>query len=152
MSKHQGRVRPEVEEDDTRSSPPYDRYGMVNEDWRHMDEYWRDMYGDEYPRENERNRRRTMTSYVGRDPGDYERSDERIRNEINEQLTRHHMIDATSIEVSVQDGEVILRGTIDSGQTKRLAEDVAESVSGVEELRNELRVQPHWYTKGGRAA
>ena len=33
-----------------RSEETYDRYGMDDEDWSHLDEYWRTMYGDAYPR------------------------------------------------------------------------------------------------------
>jgi hypothetical protein len=29
---------------------------MDNEDWRHLNEYWRTMYGDVYPHEKESNR------------------------------------------------------------------------------------------------
>ena len=36
-----------------RSEKPYDRYGMDNEDWCHLDQYWLTMYGDEYPHERE---------------------------------------------------------------------------------------------------
>ena len=31
----------------------YDRYGMESDDWRHFDDYWRSMYGDEYPHDRE---------------------------------------------------------------------------------------------------
>ena len=39
-----------------RSNRSYDQYGMDNEDWRHLNEYWRTMYGDVYPHEKEWNR------------------------------------------------------------------------------------------------
>ena len=45
-----------VRDDDASSEKSYDRYGMENEDWRHLDEYWRRMYGDVYPHEKESNR------------------------------------------------------------------------------------------------
>ena len=34
----------------------YDRYGMDNEDWYHLNEYWRTMYGADYPHDRERGR------------------------------------------------------------------------------------------------
>src|SRR5579884_2129826 len=85
---------------------PYDRYGMENEDWRHMDDYWETMYGDEYPHEKEWNRAGGMGMYAGRGPRNYKRSDERIQEDVNEQLTLHPGIDATDIEVSVHEGDV----------------------------------------------
>jgi hypothetical protein len=36
-----------------RYSDGYDRYGMWSEDWRHLDKYWMQMYGDVYPRERQ---------------------------------------------------------------------------------------------------
>jgi osmotically-inducible protein OsmY len=79
--------------------------------------------------------------HTGRGPKNYRRTDERIQEEINEQLTRHPEIDAYEIEVTVQGGEVILAGFVDDRGTKRLAEDIAEECSGVNEVRNNLRVR-----------
>ena len=80
------------------------------------------------------------TSHAGRGPKGYRRSDERIEEEINEQLTRHHDIDATEIEVRVKGGEVTLTGTVDDRHAKRMAEDVAEQVFGVTEVHNQIRL------------
>ncbi len=41
----------------------------------------------------------------------------------------------------MSDGEVRLDGSVDSRADKRRAEDVAERVSGVDNLQNNLRVQ-----------
>lgn len=80
--------------------------------------------------------------YTGLGPRGWRRSDERIREDVNERLTDHPDIDATDIEVRVEAGEVTLAGALESRVIKRLAEDVAESVSGVRDVRNELRVHP----------
>jgi osmotically-inducible protein OsmY len=45
------------------------------------------------------------------------------------------------VVVDVQNGEVSLRGSVDDRRTKWLIEDVVEAVSGVREVRNELRVE-----------
>jgi hypothetical protein len=45
------------------------------------------------------------------------------------------------IEVQVDNGEVTLTGTVDDRRTKRLTEDIAESVYGVKDVHNRLRVQ-----------
>ena len=79
--------------------------------------------------------------HVGRGPKGWQRSDERIREDINERLTDHPHVDASDIEVSVKEGEVTLTGTVDDRQAKRLAEDIAESVSGVRDIHNQIRLQ-----------
>lgn len=79
--------------------------------------------------------------HAGRGPKGYQRSDDRIREDINERLTQHPDIDATEIDVVVASGEVTLSGTVDHRRTKRLAEDVAEGVSGVRDVHNQIRVQ-----------
>jgi BON domain len=79
--------------------------------------------------------------HAGRGPRGYTRSDERIQEDINERLTRHPMIDATDVEVSVQNGEVTLRGYVDDRSAKRLAEDIADTVFGVKDVNNQLRLK-----------
>jgi hypothetical protein len=82
-----------------------------------------------------------MQDYSGRGPRNYHRSDERILDEINDQLTRDPRIDASDIEVRVNNGEVTLSGTVDHRNDKRLAEDIAESCSGVQDVQNQIRVK-----------
>lgn len=77
----------------------------------------------------------------GRGPRAYQRSDERISDEIHQLLTFHPEIDASDIEVLVEKGVVTLRGKIDHRTTKRLTEDLCEDVYGVREVHNELRVE-----------
>jgi hypothetical protein len=43
---------------------------MDNEDWHHMDDYWRAMYGDVYPHEKETDRGGTITD-ADLEPGQY---------------------------------------------------------------------------------
>jgi osmotically-inducible protein OsmY len=81
--------------------------------------------------------------HAGRGPKGYQRSDERIREEINDRLTAHGEIDATDIEVRVQGAEVTLIGFVDSREVKRIAEDVTEDVPGVREVHNQLRIRSH---------
>ena len=70
----------------------------------------------------------------------YRRPDNRITDDVCDRLTRHGWIDATDIEVRVENGEVTLEGTVDSRRAKRLAGDVADSVSGVQDVHNRLRI------------
>jgi len=81
--------------------------------------------------------------HSGRGPKGYQRSEERIREEINDRLTAHGLIDATDVEVQIRNGEVTLTGFVDSREAKRAAEDVAEDVSGVREVHNHLRIRSH---------
>lgn len=79
--------------------------------------------------------------YTGRGPSGYRRSDDRVTEDICERLQQHGQVDASYITVNVNNGEVTLTGTVDSRLEKRLAEDVAESCSGVREVHNNLRVK-----------
>ncbi len=78
--------------------------------------------------------------HVGRGPRGYRRADSRIHEEICELLTADSHIDATEVEVSVENGEVLLSGTVESRRLKHLAEDIAYRVSGVLDLTNRLKV------------
>jgi osmotically-inducible protein OsmY len=80
--------------------------------------------------------------FTGVGPMGYQRPDERIWEDICERLARHGLIDASRIEVAVIQGEVTLRGSVSSRGAKRMAEETAESVSGVRQLQNQLRVGP----------
>jgi osmotically-inducible protein OsmY len=82
----------------------------------------------------------TRESHRGRGPKNWRRSDERIREMVNEHLTDHDDIDATDIEVAVQDGDVTLTGMVTSRSEKRLAEDVAWSCGGVHDVHNRLTI------------
>ncbi|MCE3289794.1 MAG: hypothetical protein K0R83_1806 [Caulobacter sp.] len=77
----------------------------------------------------------------GRGPADYRRSDDRIREDVNDRLTDDAHIDASGIQVAVKDGEVTLSGTVDSRFAKRHAEDLADRISGAKHVQNNLRVR-----------
>jgi hypothetical protein len=82
----------------------------------------------------------TPGPYTGQGPMGYHRSDERIREDVCERLTQHGWIDAGKIEVEVSRGEVTLKGSVGSRASKRMAEETAESVSGVLDVQNQIRV------------
>jgi osmotically-inducible protein OsmY len=79
----------------------------------------------------------------GRGPKNYTRSDERIREDVNDRLSDDPWLDASEIEVQVSKCEVTLTGTVSSRDDKRRAEDIAEQVSGVKHVQNNVRVQQH---------
>jgi osmotically-inducible protein OsmY len=78
--------------------------------------------------------------FAGRGPKGYQRSDQRIEEEINDRLMADDRIDASEIEVKVKSGEVTLTGTVDDREAKRRAEDVADQVMGVADVMNQLKV------------
>lgn len=80
-------------------------------------------------------------NFAGVGPKNYRRSDARVREEVNERLTWHDDIDATDVEVQVQDGEVTLSGVVEDRAAKRLAEDIVEDISGVRDVHNKLKVR-----------
>jgi len=84
---------------------------------------------------------RRERSQFGRGPRGYKRSDERIREEVNERLYRDHDLDASEIDVRVSEGQVTLDGSVQSRYFKRLAEDLAIDVLGVEDVINHLRAK-----------
>ena len=78
--------------------------------------------------------------YAGKGPRGYQRSDERIREDVCERMCDCGELDAGEIEVRVSNAEVTLLGTVGDRQDKRLAEDLADQVSGVREVHNQIRV------------
>ncbi|WP_063776700.1 BON domain-containing protein [Microvirga massiliensis] len=95
-------------------------------------------FGDE---DAERRRREDMRGeHRGRGPKNYTRSDDRIREDVNDRLSDDPLVDASEIEVQVSGCEVTLSGTVDSREAKRRAEDIAERVSAVKHVQNNLRV------------
>jgi osmotically-inducible protein OsmY len=101
---------------------PYDTHGGYGSDYRR---------GEEYRGESHR----------GRGPKNYRRSDDRVREDVSDRLTDDHWLDASDIEVTAKDAEVTLSGTVKSREDKRRAEQLAEQVSGVDNVQNNIRVQ-----------
>jgi hypothetical protein len=79
--------------------------------------------------------------HVGRGPKGYQRADTRIEEDVNELLTRDPDVDASDIEVKVQNGEVTLMGEVGSREEKRHVEDLAEQCSGVRDVHNQIKVK-----------
>lgn len=81
-------------------------------------------------------------SHRGKGPRGYERSQDRIREDVCERLTDDAMIDASEMDVRVENNEVVLSGVVHNREEKRRAEDLAEAVAGVRNVENRLRVEP----------
>jgi osmotically-inducible protein OsmY len=67
--------------------------------------------------------------------------DTRIWNEVSACLTDDWYVDGTEITLSVDNGEVTLDGVVENRAEKRLAEDCADSVPGVVDVHNRLRIR-----------
>lgn len=76
----------------------------------------------------------------GRGPSSYTRSDQRIYEDICDALSSGD-VDAAQVEVKVEKGEVTLTGTVSAREDKRRIEDLAERVSGVKDVNNQLKMQ-----------
>ena len=98
-------------------------------------------FGDDDAERRRRMDEQRGGQHRGRGPKGYTRSDDRIREDVNDRLSDDPFVDASEIEVSVSSCEVTLTGTVDSRDAKRRAEDIAEQVSGVKHIQNNIRVQ-----------
>ncbi|HEV2557715.1 MAG TPA: BON domain-containing protein [Microvirga sp.] len=96
----------------------------------HIDRNDRERTGDE-----------RLSGFRGRGPKGYQRSDERIREDVCERLTDDPIVDASDIDIVVADREVTLNGFVEHRDARRRAEDIAEHVSGVAHVQNNLRVR-----------
>jgi hypothetical protein len=97
--------------------------------------------GNYYNRPGRGATRENYTNYAGRGPRNYRRSDERIREDVNDYLARNPDLDATDVDVRVDNGEVTLSGVVEDRGAKRLAEDIADDVSGVTDVHNDLKIR-----------
>lgn len=89
--------------------------------------------------------------HKGKGPKGYQRSAERIKEDLNDLLMDDGMLDASNIEVEVENNEVILTGSVSSREEKRRAEDLAESITGVNNVENRLHVSPESEAKDRRS-
>ena len=104
--------------------------GDLSGDWA-RDPYPRD-FGGYYARDG--------VSFRGRGPKNYRRADHRIAEEIHHRLTDDHDVDASNIDVTVDNGDVTLQGTVDSRRTKRIAEEIVYECRGVHDVHNRLKI------------
>jgi len=133
-----------------RGSFGYEGEGFMHGGGRDMDDRWRDAdRGMDRPRDFSGGtfgatqgweRDRDRPSYRGLGPKNYQRSDDRIREDVCERLAEDDRIDASDLEVHVQESVVTLTGSVMDREMKRRAEDVAESIHGVRDVQNQIRV------------
>ena len=73
-------------------------------------------------------------------PKGYQRSDERIREDVCEHLWHASHLDVSDVSVEVDHCVVRLEGTVPHRQMKHRIEDIAASCAGVDEVENRIRV------------
>lgn len=86
------------------------------------------------------NERMEQARHRGKGPRSYQRSDQRILEDLNDRLCDDPWLNASDIETSVQDGVVILSGSVEDRAAKRRAEDIVENVRGVKDVENRIRL------------
>lgn len=141
--RHQGKNRfgeekiaPDSYQKDQFSSdydPTYeDEYGMKHP-YEHggKENRWSDDIRSEASREN----------HSGKGPKGYKRSPERIKDEACELLARDWELDASEIEVEVEDNCIILKGEVNTRSDKRLAEFLVENIAGVVDVYNQIKIK-----------
>lgn len=77
----------------------------------------------------------------GRGPKGYQRSDERLKEDICERLMwRGEHLDVSEVSIEVKDGNVVLEGAVPERRMKHAIEDVVDECMGVKEIENRIRV------------
>jgi len=80
------------------------------------------------------------TRHMRRGPKGYERSDERLKEDISERMYAHEAIDCSEITVDVSRGVVTLDGSVSDRYSKYMIEEMVDAVPGVKDVNNKLRV------------
>lgn len=73
-------------------------------------------------------------------PKGYQRSDERLKEDISERLMQSHQIDCSDVSLEVRGGKVSLEGSVPSRHMKHAIEDLVDACPGVQDIDNRVRV------------
>jgi BON domain len=74
-------------------------------------------------------------------PKGYQRSDERLREDISERLMEARYIDSSDVTVAVSGAKVVLEGTVPQRRMKHAIEDLVDACPGVLDIDNRIRVR-----------
>jgi len=126
---------------DKRSDSPYFQEVGFNQG------YYEDPFGSE---PNEPNRYPSARASAGErpmprrrypmGPKGYQRSDERMCEDISERLMEAYHIDSSEVTVRVLGGKAILEGTVPDRRMKHAIEDLACAAPGIQDVENRVRV------------
>ncbi|AGH95400.1 BON domain-containing protein [Pseudobdellovibrio exovorus] len=128
------------------------QYHGTRHDMNHADQgrFSSEVYGrgSQWGQASEHGQTSQRGQFSGKGPKGFRRSDDRIKEEVCEALEYDSDVDASEIDVSVKEGICTLTGSISSRQMKRQAEACAENVRGVQDVRNDLRVDTTLASQG----
>lgn len=120
----------------------FDPYGFGGRNYMERNPQWRPEREEQFRTGDYRQASDYRYSdHAGRGPRDYTRSDERLKEDLCERLTRAPHIDASDISVEVNDGRVTLNGKVDSRHTKYNVENLVDVCMGVKEIDNRLGIE-----------
>jgi hypothetical protein len=134
--------RPHEQQDEfhgNRYQPTYRQHNDFSsrERWERYD--WEDRVAQGPSRGDSSHRTGNDGPYRGKGPKNYRRADSRIREDVSDRLSDDPYIDASDIDIKVEDGNVVLSGRVENRNAKRRAADLAESIRGVTNVENRLR-------------
>jgi len=138
QQRSQDRYEPSYRSDSARD---WEGSSIGHADWGSRGDWNRSGSGDQSLGRGSQDQQSRFNEQKNRWPKSFKRNDERLKDDIHEELIRHGRIDASDIEVQVKDGEVTLTGHVVSRHDKRIAEELAEKVLGVHDVQNQLKVK-----------
>jgi hypothetical protein len=74
-------------------------------------------------------------------PPPYQRSDQRLREDISVRLMEAPYIDSSDVTVEVWGAQVVLEGTVPDRRMKHAIEDLVDACPGVQDIENRVRVR-----------
>jgi osmotically-inducible protein OsmY len=98
--------------------------------------------GESYRGESRSERPGLLQRLFKRGPKGYQRSDERLREDISERLMQSTHVDSSEVTVNVVSGKVTLEGTVPDRYMKHYIEDLVDACPGVQDIDNRVRVDP----------
>jgi hypothetical protein len=134
--RRQGYVNPGADRD-------YEANAGYRDNYNHLPMGDRGERGASHDRRGERDRidELRQPQNRGKGPRNYNRSDTRIREDIQEVLQDDPYIDGSEIEVTVDNGDVIVSGTVNDKNMKRRVEDVLDNLPGIKNVEIRLRTR-----------
>ena len=76
-----------------------------------------------------------------RGPKGYERSDERLKEDISERMYANEDFDVSDVTIEVAKGVVTLDGNVADRYSKYMIEEMVDSIPGVKDVDNRLRIR-----------
>lgn len=80
-------------------------------------------------------------NHHGKGPKNYQRSDERILEDIYERIAADWNLDVHDVDIKVEAGVVHLAGEVRDRSFRHRIEDITEAVRGVTSIENKIRIK-----------